>query len=260
MTFASNLTVGDFLCVRRNGYRPLGQVMGACVYQIGYRARAYTGATGWPGYPDAGYFELGAPTRAWNEARATALEDVRRQARDLGADAVVGLQIRSRLRGGPVGTVEIVAVGTGVATDDGDASAPVLSTLDGGELDLLRRNGFTPAGILAATSVTQVFCGYRTSYEFTGSRRWVNRELLDLSRAPLAARRNVLSHLAKQRRGMRADGLLGVRYVQEIERPEHAPLNLVVTVHVVGSAVVRSHSQSAGRRPELVLTLDQETV
>ncbi len=165
MTFASNLTVGDFLCVRRNGYRPLGQVMGACAYQIGYRARAYTGATGWPGYPGAGYFELGAPTRAWNEARATALEDVRRQARDLGADAVVGLQIRSRLRGGPVGTVEIVAVGTGVATDDGDASAPVLSTLDGGELDLLRRNGFTPAGILAATSVTQSFAvtGRRTS-------------------------------------------------------------------------------------------------
>lgn len=254
--YASTLGVPELLLARERGLRPLGQVLGTCAYQIGYAARPYAGGRPWPEYPHAGYVELGGPTRAWNTAWSTALAQARDEARALGADAVVGVRIRTALRDGPLGRVEVVVAGTAVRSD-ASARDQVLTGLSGTELGTLAAAGYRPVGILAATSVTQVLPGARTSYERSGPRRRLNRELVDLSRTPVAARRNVFARLDAQRRHLDADGLVGVTYDQHVARDEEDSLRLVVTLHISGTAVAQ---ESRAARPPIHVTvpLDQE--
>lgn len=255
MTFTSSLTVADLGIVRRAEWRPLGQVFGACAYQIGYAARPYTSGGVWPGYPGPGYVELGGPTRAWNTARERALTQLRERAEALGADAVVGVRIGRRLSGGPLGTVQLVVSGTALALP-GATSPLFTTTLGGTDIAVLRAAGYAPAGLLAASTVTQVLPGYRTSYAYTGQRRLQNGELPDLSRGPREARKRVLARLEEHRRSLDADGMVGVRYDQHVEGGEREGHGLTVTLHVLGTAVKRV--DRARTDLDLVLDLGQE--
>jgi len=257
VTYTSSFSVADLLLARRGGLRPLGQVFGACAYQVGFAARPYTSGGTWPGYPKAGYVELGGPTRAWNHAREQALEQLRSEAVNLGADAVVGVSFKRRLRGGRLGIVEFVINGTAVTTGSDPSGIPMLTMLSGSEVEALQQTGYTAKGIVAASTVTQVLPGYRTSYAYSGRRPFSNQELPDLSHTAVAARSNVLERLHKQRLGMDAEGLIGVTYEQHVEPDEGEGHRVTVTLHVVGTAI-------SGRRPktpspQLALALDQES-
>ncbi len=257
MTYTSSFSVADLLLARRGGLRPLGQVFGACAYQIGFAARPYTSGGTWPGYPKAGYVELGGPTRAWNHAREQALEQLRSEAVNLGADAVVGVSFRRRLRGGRLGLVEFVVNGTAVTTGSDPSGIPMMTMLSGSEVEALQQAGYTAKGMVAASTVTQVLPGYRTSYAYSGSRPFSNQELPDLSHTAVAARANVLGRLHTQRRGMDADGLIGVTYDQHVEPDEGEGHRVTVTLHVAGTAISGPRPKTPS--PQLALALDQES-
>jgi uncharacterized protein YbjQ (UPF0145 family) len=257
VTYTSSFSVADLLLARRGGLRPLGQVFGACAYQIGFAARPYTSGGTWPGYPRAGYVELGGPTRAWNHAREQALAQLRSEAVNLGADAVVGVSFRRRLRGGRLGLVEFVINGTAVTTGSDPSGIPMLTMLSGSEVEALQQAGYTAKGMVAASTVTQVLPGYRTSYAYSGRRPFSNQELPDLSHTAVAARANVLGRLHKQRRGMDADGLIGVTYDQHIEPDEGEGHRVTVTLHVAGTAISGPRLKTPS--PQLALALDQES-
>ncbi len=85
--FTSDLSVADFALCRRLGLAPLSQVMGTSIYQIGYQPPLYG--------LQAEMSELTTISQAWNESRDRAFGRLARETASVGADAVVGVEIRS---------------------------------------------------------------------------------------------------------------------------------------------------------------------
>src|SRR5580693_2981716 len=62
--FTSDLSVGDFALCNQLGLKPVSQVMGSSIYQVGYQATPWPSAMG-----GAFMFEMEALSQAWNEVR-----------------------------------------------------------------------------------------------------------------------------------------------------------------------------------------------
>ena len=65
--YTSDLSVADFALCHQLGLRPLAQVMGSSIYQVGYQN------TPWPMSAGGFMFELNFLSDAWNEVRRRAL-------------------------------------------------------------------------------------------------------------------------------------------------------------------------------------------
>ena len=88
--FTSDLSGQDFWTLLNAGYRPLGFVMGNCVYYVGQRRRQ--------GQPHRQNMELAGPTQALYDARELAMERMQVEAEALGA---AGHRRRDRRREQP---------------------------------------------------------------------------------------------------------------------------------------------------------------
>jgi len=106
--FTSDLSGQDFWTLVRSGYAPLGLVMGTCVYHVGYRGLGATIATSMRNT------ELPHFTQALYEARELAMDRMQREAVELGAEGIVGVQLieKSHFWGSHV--IEFLAIGTAV--------------------------------------------------------------------------------------------------------------------------------------------------
>ncbi|MGH7777903.1 MAG: heavy metal-binding domain-containing protein [Candidatus Dormibacterales bacterium] len=116
--FTSDLGGQDFYTLWRAGYRPLGLVMGNCVYHV---ARQGLGAVlGRMGQN----VELPNFTEAMYASRESAMKRMQDEAARLGAEGIVGVRIEQNayLWGGH--TMEFSALGTAVAPRPGGPAAP----------------------------------------------------------------------------------------------------------------------------------------
>jgi len=237
--------------------RPVSQVMGSSVYQVG-----------WQNYPWAGVLgsglstELTQLTAAWNEARRLALGRLAQEARLAGADAVVGVHLRRRHHDWAAGVVEFVVVGTAVRSErfrlDGDE--PALSNLSGQDLAKLVRHGFWPVGLVAGTTVAYVATGagqqWRSTGLFSGMQ---NQEMPDFTRGIYDARALAMERLSRQARALGAHGVVGVtidRSHRELEQDRGGGTrytDLIIELHVLGTAIVEV--QGAGDPPPTGLDL-----
>jgi uncharacterized protein YbjQ (UPF0145 family) len=263
--FSSDLSVAEALVVREAGFTPISQVMGSCFYQVGWQSMPW-GQSGWSAAWNAGEtFELEAQTHAWNEARSLALGRLRDEAVAAGADAVVGVRLR---RGGyewAAGLVEFVAIGTAVRSeryvlDD----APVLSHLSGQDFAKLVRHGFWPVGLVAGSTVAYVVAGYgqqsRASGLFSGRQ---NQELPDYTRGMYDARALAMGRVSHEAHRLHAHGIVGV----SIDRREHTRerdaggmsyRDLIIELHVLGTAIVEVRHDAPPPAKNIVLPLDRE--
>jgi uncharacterized protein YbjQ (UPF0145 family) len=212
-TFTSDLSVAGFALCHQLGLKPLSQVMGSSIYQMGYQ-----GAWGSMGFGGAVLLELDTLSQALNEVRSRALARLGQEAQAVGADAVVGMQTkagRSELETGTV-ALEHVAVGTAVRREGARASQPVLTELSVSEYAMLVQAGFEPRGIVAWSSV--FFTTYRYggmagagglgSSLLTGAE---NFELREFTQAIYSARETVMAQLTGQAAALGASGVVGVR-------------------------------------------------
>ncbi|MBV9049447.1 MAG: heavy metal-binding domain-containing protein, partial [Solirubrobacterales bacterium] len=106
--FTSDLSGQDFSTLLRAGYRPVGLVMGNCVYHVAHQGlRAAWRQIGrnqeMPNY-----------TQALYEARELAMERMQSEADELEAAGIVGAQIIERSHGWGSHVIEFFAVGTAV--------------------------------------------------------------------------------------------------------------------------------------------------
>jgi uncharacterized protein YbjQ (UPF0145 family) len=255
--FTSLLSTPEFLLVREAGFRPLRQVMGTCFYNVGWQGLPY-GLAGW-GIGQT--VELETQTEAWNEARRLAVERLLGEARAAGADAVVGVDLRRGTYDWAAGVIEFVATGTAVASDRYDlGSEPVLSNLSGQEFAQLVRSGFWPAGIVAGTTVCYVAAGWRQqnmSSMFGGG--WLNQELPDFTQGLYDARTQAMLRLERQAHELGASGVVGVtvnRHEREVE--VNNTLNLIVTMHVLGTAIVEVERTAGDPPVYTALRLNEE--
>ena len=106
--FTSDLSGQDFWVLHQTGYAPVALVMGNCVYHVAHQSLGQ-----W--VRSAGVnTELPNFTQALYEARELAMERMQREAEQVGAQGIVGVQIHEKSHQWGGHTIEFFAVGTAV--------------------------------------------------------------------------------------------------------------------------------------------------
>ncbi len=263
--FSSDLSVAEAFVIREAGFTPIAQVMGSCFYQVGWQSMPWN-QFGWTASLGAGEtFELETQTAAWNEARGLALSRLRDEAAAVGADAVVGLRLK---RGGyewASGLVEFVAIGTAVRSERYEIEdAPVLSHLSGQDFAKLVRHGFWPVGLVAGSTVAYVVAGYAQQARSTGlfSGRQ-NQELPDYTRGLYDARALAMERLTHEAHRLHAHGVVGVsidrrEQTRERDRGGSSYRDLIIELHVLGTAIVEARNGAPPPPKYIALPLDRE--
>jgi uncharacterized protein YbjQ (UPF0145 family) len=112
--FASDLNGQDFATLLRAGYRPVGLVMGNCVYHVGRQGMLAS-------LKQVGRnVEMPNYTQALYEARELAMERMQTEADQLEASGIVGARIVERSHGWGSHVIEFFAIGTAVVTTSED--------------------------------------------------------------------------------------------------------------------------------------------
>jgi uncharacterized protein YbjQ (UPF0145 family) len=209
LPFSSTLSVSEFALTSKLGVRPVGQVLGASVHQVGYQYLPE--ASAWGGQVMC---ELDMVVHAWDQARRLALDRLTEEARQAGADAVVGVHVTRGEHDWAAGAVDYVVSGTAVCLPGSKGGGwPVLSDLSGQEYWQLHQAGYAPAGLVAGTAVVFVSPSQGMQWQ-----RWAttyqNQELTEFTQGFYSAREIALRKLSSQADAGGADGIVGVRIEQ----------------------------------------------
>src|SRR5581483_12020728 len=133
--FTSDLSGQDFYTLLSAGYRPLGLVMGTCVYHV-----AHQGLGGWAKRIGRNA-EMPNFTQALYDARELAMERMQNEAETLQAEGIVGVQLVEGSHGWDTHVIEYFAVGTAVTPTSEEHTIPAPSlvlTLNDSNQNLLR--------------------------------------------------------------------------------------------------------------------------
>lgn len=106
--FTSDLSGQDFWTLLQAGYRPLGLVVGNCVYHVAHQSMRQAWKT------VGQNVEMENFTQALYDARELAMERMQHEAKQLKAKSVVGVQIRENSYGWSSHVIEYSALGTAV--------------------------------------------------------------------------------------------------------------------------------------------------
>jgi uncharacterized protein YbjQ (UPF0145 family) len=240
--FTSDLSVNGWALAHQLGLRPLSQVMGSSIYQMGYQGAwgGEWGGVGGMGLAQTYMVELDTLSRALNEVRTRALGRLAEEAKHVGADAVVEVDTRAGESSLETGTVSLehTVFGTAVSRGTGSSNAdprrregrehgsgqhgserhrggrPVLTELSVADFSKLVRAGFEPLGIVAWSSV--FFASYNYGPGMVGGGMMSvggmqNFELGEFTRAFYNARESVMGELNAQASAIGASGIVGVR-------------------------------------------------
>jgi uncharacterized protein YbjQ (UPF0145 family) len=116
--FSSDLSGQDFWTLLRAGYRPLGLVMGNCVYHVGYQ-----GLGQW--FRNIGKnVEMTNFTQALYDARELAMERMQAEASVLEAEGIIGANIHEHQYSWSSHVIEFFAIGTAVTPTRSDHHIP----------------------------------------------------------------------------------------------------------------------------------------
>jgi len=106
--FTSDLSGQDFWTLLRSGHRPVGMVMGSCVYHVAHRGM-------FQAMRQAGQnIELPNFTQALYDARELAMERMQAEAEALQAEGIVGVVLNEGSHGWGSHVIEFFAVGTAI--------------------------------------------------------------------------------------------------------------------------------------------------
>jgi len=106
--FTSDLTGQDFWTLLRSGHRPVGMVMGSCVYHVAHRGMFQS-------MRQAGQnVELPNFTQALYDARELAMERMQAEAEQVQAEGIVGVQLHEHNHGWGSHVIEFFAIGTAI--------------------------------------------------------------------------------------------------------------------------------------------------
>jgi uncharacterized protein YbjQ (UPF0145 family) len=271
-TWGSALSTAEFAAIRSVGFEPVGQVLGAAVYNIGFTG-GYACPAAWSGYGAfaqpfrsvtqvsgrGGYGSFGPLTQAMYEARHKALDRMSAECMELGGHGVVGVSLT--IGGFPAGGMEFKAIGTAVRAQAGGAALrrPFTSHLSGQDFAKLMMAGWVPVGLALGISV-----GARHDDWLTiGQTRWGagNAEVVGYTELVNDARHDGRVQLEKDVRRLGAEGVVVSRMdlrVHERECPmqEHGK-DHVVEVTMVGTGTVR-FAASPQQSSLAILSLDPQ--
>jgi uncharacterized protein YbjQ (UPF0145 family) len=288
--FTSDLSVNEFALLRRHGVRPLTQVMGTSIFQPGWQNLPYDtwygyrrgqsggmlggglglgGRRNWgsDGSGRAWSAELTSISDAYNQARERALQRLRQEAQLAQADAVVAVRVRRAGRDlGSGEEIEFTAVGTAVRLPDALRTRNVVVTdLSGQDYVQLATTGARPVGVVGVSTVMYVASSVDQSWILSSGNSFfsvagrANQELPDFTRGFYDAREVAIGHLSAQARALGAHGIVGVSIDQHIREREYDDAgenrhhDLIVFVHLLGTAITEGHAPLAAADPLTIL-------
>jgi uncharacterized protein YbjQ (UPF0145 family) len=278
-TWGSALTADEFTAIKSTGFEPVGQVLGAAVYNIGY-----TGGYGCPAY--GGRYGLG-PTGAFSltpfstvtatsgsgslnsyaplvrtmyEARRQAIGRMTRECQELGGHGVVGVKLT--IGSFPAGGLEFKAIGTAVRAPGGvRLRQPFTSDLSGQDFAKLILAGWVPAGLVLGISVGARHDDWAT----VSQTRWGagNTEVHGYTELVNSTRHDARHQLERDVARHGADGVvlqqMDIR-VGEHECPvQEGRRDHVVEATIVGTAIAHfGKPRGPGKPPLAIISLDPQ--
>jgi uncharacterized protein YbjQ (UPF0145 family) len=254
------------------GFEPVGQVLGAAVYNIGY-AGGYGCPGAWGSYsplgygPAArtqvssrgGYGSFGPMVQTLYQARRAAISRMVAECTELGGHGIVG--VRLTIGGFPAGGLEFKAIGTAIrAPGAPPLRHPFTSDLSGQDFAKLVHSGWMPAGLALGISIAARHDDWRT----VGQTRWSagNAEVSGWTELVNDARHDARQQLSADVKRIGAEGVVIAEMdmrVRERECPaqEGGHDHIVETVNI-GTAIVRLMNFSMERTasPLAIMSLD----
>jgi uncharacterized protein YbjQ (UPF0145 family) len=106
--FTSDLSGQDFWTLLSSGYRPVGLVLGNCVYHV-----AHQNVGRWVGNVGRNR-EMPNYTQALYDARELAMDRMQAEAESLEAEGIVGVELHERSHGWSSHIIEFLAIGTAI--------------------------------------------------------------------------------------------------------------------------------------------------
>jgi uncharacterized protein YbjQ (UPF0145 family) len=271
-TWGSALSTEEFAAIRSAGFEPVGQVLGAAVYNIGFSG-GYNCPGAWSGFGSyaqayrsvtqvsgrGGYGSFGPLTQAMYDARHLAINRMVTECAELGGHGIVGVSLN--IGSFPAGGLEFKAIGTAVrAPGSAPLQQPFSSDLSGQDFAKLLSSGWVPAGLALGISVGARHDDWLT----VGQTRWGagNAEVVGYTELVNDTRHDARQQLEKDVRRLGGEGVVVQRMdmrVHERECPiqEHGK-DHIVEATIVGTALVRFASVAKPPPPLAILSLDPQ--
>ncbi len=263
--FTSGLSVNGFALCDSMGLRPLRQVMGSSIYQVGFQQSTWPMMMG-----GTVVVELDTLSEGWNEVRRRALDRLTLEATHAGADAVVGVELRTDAHDFAEGAIEYVVFGTAVRRERAERhGAPVLTELSVSDYAKLVRAGFEPVGIVAWSAVFFASYSFGNVVGLPVARESMapprNYELREYTEAFYSARAQVMERIGAQAQQLGAAGIVGVRIAHSAQPHTTGSASmqfgagerrgLMLTFHAIGTAIrERESAQLYPPEPTIDLT------
>lgn len=265
----SDLSVTEFLTLSRAGFLPMGMVIGTSVYDAGWQ-----GAWGQTR-------ELTQLSVAMHKARQLAVSRMREQAKEHGAEGVVGvrLQVEHHVWRGGHTVAKFVALGTAVAFDREHAPQklqhapslllhghrPFTSDLSGQDFVTLLRAGYRPVELAMGSCVYEIVGNYYGLSGVALNQLPPPQELVPYTQAFFDAREAAMERLTEDLyrdhpKGSPDEpaGIVGV----VVEEKVHPGLNFIVEYSALGTAIAPLSPDDPRRaaqlpNPTIVVPLDR---
>ena len=255
--FTSDLSVNELALTRECGFEPLGQVMGSCVYNVGWQ---YMPAGSWV-YSSQ---EFAILTQAHYDARYRAFDRLKQEAKLLKADGVVGVRF---LRQGEElwsnNMLEYIAIGTAVRRTNAPpalAKEPFVSNLSGQDHWMVRKEGYKPVGFVFGNCS---WCQYPDWRSQSAMFSWSNAELTSLTQGVYTARELAINRMEAEAHAVHAEGVVGVTVEMKVNEYEDGNNNrwYIMTFNAFGTAIAGDSYHSEVKTPGLTVTLlDRSTI
>ncbi len=245
--FTSDFSVNEFLLVRKSGFEPIGLCVGSCIYHLGFQFAGWSSSQ-----------ELEVLSTAMYEARALAMERMKAEAQNMGADGIVGVRLTVKRLEWDAKVLEFVAIGTGIAHAKGHQGfkgpngTPFTSALSGQDFWTLLQAGYRPLEMVMGSCVYHVARrGPLASIGSVGQ----NVELTNFSLALYEAREIAMERMQLEATKAGAEGVVGA----DLHEGSHAWASHVIEFFAIGTAVLPIEGKADPEHipdPKLVLSVN----
>jgi uncharacterized protein YbjQ (UPF0145 family) len=190
--FTSDLSVSEYVLLGEAGFEPLGFVVGSSIYHVGMQVGRWSQNQ-----------ELQVLSQAMYNARELAMSRMQSEADHLGADGIVGVELRMQMYAWGQEVLEFVATGAHRAPD-GRAFTSDLSAQD---FFRLLAAGAVPVAFVLGT------CVYHIAHQSAMQalrQAGQNQEMVQFTQGVYDARELALSRMQAEAAQARAGGIVGV--------------------------------------------------
>jgi uncharacterized protein YbjQ (UPF0145 family) len=247
--FTSDLSVAEYVLLGEAGFEPLAFVVGSSIYHVGLQVGRWSQNQ-----------ELQVLTQAMYSARELAMARMQAEADHLGADGIVGVQLRMQMYAWGQDVLEFVATGTAVRALAGTGAhrAPdgraFTSDLSAQDFFRLLAGGAVPVAFVLGTCVYHIA---HQSVMQTLRQTGQNQEMIQFTQGIYEARELALARMQAEATQVGSSGIVGVSVdVSNHVWGEHAT-EFLATGTAVRRLAAEHRLPDTSPRPTFTLGLDR---